>query len=124
MPNGQESGRPGAHPGSAPPAQASPGPPGAGAGHTRAAEEGDATGGVIPYKNPPALVAYYLGVFSLIPFLGAPLGVAALILGILGLKRRREAPAVKGAVHAWIGIVAGGGLALLWISLLALPLLI
>ena len=30
--------------------------------------EGDATGGVIPYKNVPALVAYYLGVFSLIPW--------------------------------------------------------
>ena len=29
-------------------------------------EAGDATGGVIPYKNLPALLAYYLGMFSLV----------------------------------------------------------
>ena len=32
--------------------------------------QGDATGGVIPYKNAPALVAYYLGLFSIFPVLG------------------------------------------------------
>lgn len=29
--------------------------------------EGDSTGGVIPYKNMPALIAYYCGVFSILP---------------------------------------------------------
>ncbi len=32
-------------------------------------------GGLIPYKNPKALWAYYLGIFSLFPMLGFPLGV-------------------------------------------------
>ena len=32
--------------------------------------ETDATGGLIPYKNPHALIAYYLGLFSLFPCLG------------------------------------------------------
>ena len=34
------------------------------AGHP---SEGDATGGIIPYKNPKALIAYYLGIFSGFP---------------------------------------------------------
>lgn len=63
---------------------------------------------IIPYKNVRALIAYYLAVFSLIPFLGMPLGLAAFVLGILGLKFRRQHPTTGGAVHAWIGIVLGG----------------
>jgi len=72
-------------------------------------EQGDATGGIIPYKNPHALVAYYLGIFSLIPFLGFILGCVAVPLGISGLRKRKKHPAIRGAVHAWIGIVFGGG---------------
>jgi len=79
-----------------------------------AAEGGDATGGIIPYKNPPALVAYYLGLFSILPFLGLPLGIASLVLGLKGLKKRRENPAVSGAVHSWIGIGCGGLSILIW----------
>jgi hypothetical protein len=78
------------------------------------AGERDATGGIIPYKNPPALIAYYLAVFSLIPCLGLPLGLAAFVLGIVGLVKRKRQPHVKGSVHAWIGILLGGGMVLLW----------
>ncbi len=73
-----------------------------------AAPQGDATGGIIPYKNPPALMAYYAGVFSVIPFFGFFIGIAAFCLGIVGLKRRRQTPIIRGSVHAWIGIIAGG----------------
>jgi len=76
--------------------------------------EGDATGGVIPYKNPPALIAYYLGLFSLLPCIGLFLGIPALILGIIGLRKRAANPAVKGSAHAWIGIVMGGLMTLVW----------
>jgi hypothetical protein len=71
-------------------------------------EQGDATGGVIPYKNPKALMAYYFGIFSLIPCLGLVSGIAAVVLGILGLKDYRKKPIIRGVVHAWIGIVLGG----------------
>ncbi len=64
-------------------------------------------GALIPYKNAAALAAYYLGVFSLIPCLGIPLGVAAIICGIVGLKRAKEHPEAKGKVHAWVGIGLG-----------------
>src|SRR5512140_1495355 len=38
-------------------------------------------GGLIPYKNAQSLWAYYLAIFALVPCLGAPLAVAALVLG-------------------------------------------
>ena len=81
---------------------------------TTAPSEGDATGGVIPYKNVPALLAYYLGLFSLFPCLGLFLAIPALILGIMGLRKRKQNPAVKGSIHAWIGIVMGGIFTLVW----------
>ncbi|MEE3286316.1 MAG: hypothetical protein VX311_17170 [Planctomycetota bacterium] len=82
------------------------------AGHP--VEQGDATGGIIPYKNGPALMAYYLGIFSLIPCLGLVLAIPAFVLGIMGLKKRNQNPAVKGTCHAWIGIIMGGLFTLIW----------
>jgi hypothetical protein len=76
-------------------------------------EEPDATGGVIPYKNASALIAYYCGVFSVIPCF--PIGVAGVILGIMGLRHANLHPNARGKVHAWIGIVAGGIFGLLWL---------
>jgi hypothetical protein len=74
--------------------------------------EGDVTDGVIPYKNAPALIAYYCGVLSLaacipIPFLFLPLPIVALICGIKGLRKAKAQPHVRGRVHAWIGVIAG-----------------
>ncbi len=78
------------------------------------AAEGDATGGLIPYKNSQALIAYYLGLFSLFPILGFFLAVPAVILGIRGLAARRRNPVIKGSVHAWIGIIVGGICMVVW----------
>lgn len=85
--------------------------------------QGDATGGLIPYKNPKALVAYYLGIFSFIPLLGIPLGLAAFVLGILGLRDRKRNPIIKGSVHAWIGIVVGGGFGLLYTAAVVMAIM-
>lgn len=79
-------------------------PPGGMNYHPPASGEGDATGGVIPYKNPNALIAYYLSIASL---LICPLGIVAVVLGILGLRARARNPVIKGSVHAWIGIILG-----------------
>ena len=67
-------------------------------------EEGPA---IIPYKNPAALVGYYIGIFSCIPALGIILGPAAIILGIKGLITVKKHPLKKGTVHAWISIIFG-----------------
>jgi hypothetical protein len=77
---------------------------------------GDGTGGVVPFKNKPALVAYYLAVASLIPVVGLFTGVAAFVLGLKGRRKAKEEPWVKGTAHAWIGIGCGGVLALTWLA--------
>ena len=72
-----------------------------------ASNEADVLRTVIPYKNPMALAAYYLGIFGMIPFLGIVLALPALGLGIAGLVRRKRNPLLKGAVHAWVGVMLG-----------------
>lgn len=81
-------------------------------------------GGLIPYKNARALWAYYLGVFSLIPCAGIPLGVAALILGIKGLKFLRLHPASGGKYHAWTGIILGAFCSIIYLALLVVIVMI
>lgn len=70
-------------------------------------EQGDMTGGLIPYKNGAALAAYYLGVFGLIPGLGMLLGPLALIFGFLGFRFGRAHPKAGGLAHAIVGILLG-----------------
>ncbi len=81
-------------------------------------------GGLIPYKNARALWAYYLGVFSLIPFIGVPLGIAALVLGIKGLKYANLHPEAKGKGHSWTGIILGALCAITYTLLIAIPLML
>jgi hypothetical protein len=76
--------------------------------------EGDATGGVIPYKNPKALIAYYFGILSGLPVIGLPFGIAAFVLGVMGLRARQRNPIIKGSIHAGIGIGCGAFFTLLW----------
>lgn len=72
----------------------------------RQADDG-ALSTLIPYRNPKALAGYYLGIFSLIPVLGVFLAIAAIILGILGLRHSAAHPEAKGTAHAIIGLVLG-----------------
>ena len=87
---------------------------------------GDATGGIIPYKNPHALIAYYLGIIGLLPILGFFLAIAAVYLGFSGIKKQRLDPIIKGTAHAIIGIVLGfisiGYHVLIGLSLLVLAI--
>lgn len=62
---------------------------------------------IVPYKNVPALVGYYLGVFSLIPCIGGVLALGALPLGIVGLRKARTTPGAHGTAHAITAIVLG-----------------
>lgn len=78
--------------------------------------QADATGGLVPYKNPSALTAYYLSVFSLIPCIGLFLGIPAIVLGIKGLKFQKANPHAAGVAHAWVGIILGSLTSLAWIS--------
>lgn len=70
-------------------------------------QESDVTGGVIPYKNPHALIGYYLAYAGLLPMIGIPFAIAAICLGIMGLKKRRANPVIRGSAHAVFAIIAG-----------------
>lgn len=75
----------------------------------RRRDEGDATGGLIPYKNGKALAAYYCGVFGFIPcVLGLGVfGIVPIILGFLGLSHVKNYPEARGTGHAISGIIMG-----------------
>ncbi len=68
---------------------------------------------VVPYRNKPALISYYLGLFSLsslIPILGlvgVGMAIAAFVLGIKGRRLAKDHPEAKGIAHAWVGILGG-----------------
>ena len=62
---------------------------------------------LIPYKNPAALVGYYLSIFSCIPLIGLVLGPIAIFLGIRGLIQVSHHSERKGTVHAWIALALG-----------------
>jgi hypothetical protein len=55
----------------------------------------------------PALIGYYCGVFGLIPFLGLPLSVAAIVLGKIGLSKYKANPTPGAKPHALVGLVLG-----------------
>ena len=79
-----------------------------------AEEQGDVTGGIIPYKNKWALIGYYLGVFSFfIPVIG---GIASVILGIMGLRAKKKNPVISGTAHAIIAIVLGILTTIFWLG--------
>ena len=71
---------------------------------------------IIPYRNAPGLIAYYLGVFSLLG--GFVLGVPALILGVQGVRYANLHPEARGKAHAWTGIILGSLMTLISLSLI------
>lgn len=83
----------------------------------------DTVATVIPYKNSSALIAYYLGVFSIalwcIPLVGWGMTIAAIVLGIKGLRYVKRYPEAHGTAHAWVGIILGSITTLLWLGSLA-----
>lgn len=84
-------------------------------------ERHDASQAVIPTANPAALMGYYAGCFSIIPFFGLLLGPLALVLGLVGRSKITKDPRLPGTAHAWVGIVMG---ALVTLAHLGLVLMI
>jgi hypothetical protein len=62
---------------------------------------------VIPTKNAPALIGYYLGIFSLVPCIGLILSIPAIICGILGIAKANAEPEAEGMGHAIAALVLG-----------------
>jgi hypothetical protein len=62
---------------------------------------------LIPYRNPKALIGYYLGFVGLIPLAGFPFGVAAMVLGLMGILDSGVNPQAKGRNHAIVALILG-----------------
>ena len=75
---------------------------------------------IVPAKNPPALIGYYLAVFSLIPCLALILGPAAVYFGSKGRKAARETPSLPGRTHAMFAIAFGALMTLVNIAAVGL----
>lgn len=65
------------------------------------------TSKLIPAKNKPSLIAYYLGIFSFIPLIGWIVAPAAVALGVIGLRNNLKDANIRGRTHAIVGIVVG-----------------
>lgn len=61
----------------------------------------------IPTRNTYALVGYYLAVIGLLPVMGVPFSIAAVICGIIGYVRWRQDHDARGKTHAIVAIVGG-----------------
>jgi hypothetical protein len=80
---------------------------------------------LLPVGRPfTAIAAGYLGLFAFFPILGAVAGPAALVCGILALKKIKADPSLSGSGRAWFGIIAGSILGLLQIIVVALSLIL
>ena len=62
---------------------------------------------IIPWRNKCALIGYYLGIFGLIPLLGVPLALAAIVLGILGIRHWKGNHRSHGLAHSIVAIICG-----------------
>lgn len=85
---------------------------------------GDIASTIIPYKNVCALIAYYVGIGSLVPILHFVLAPIAIVLGIIGLVVKMNNPEAKGSLHALVGIGCGVVSSLLWCGLLGMMLFV
>jgi hypothetical protein len=67
----------------------------------------DRFGSFTPWKNPAAVYAYAVSLAALTPVVGLALGPVAIVLGLVGLWRRRRRPEVLGTNFALAGIILG-----------------
>lgn len=61
----------------------------------------------MPTKNMPSLISYYAGIFGLIPYLGLPASIAAVVLGFMALSQYKKTPTPGAKAHAITGIILG-----------------
>ncbi|MDG2292281.1 MAG: hypothetical protein P8L37_06455 [Phycisphaerales bacterium] len=79
---------------------------------------------IIPWRNKCALIGYYLGILGLLPLVGVPLGLTAIVLGILGIIHWKKNHRSHGLVHSIIAIACGLLGILITGVLLLLPILL
>ncbi len=59
---------------------------------------------LFPVRNIPALIAFWVCLFALIPGLGILVALAVIGLGVSGLRNARKDPAVGGRWQSWLSV--------------------
>jgi hypothetical protein len=70
--------------------------------------QNDAFQTLIPTKNPPALISYYVGVASLICIFSPILSPISIYFGIKAMNLIKEQPGLPGKGHAITGFILSG----------------
>src|SRR5688572_9399686 len=61
---------------------------------------------LLPVGRPAsAIAAGYLALFGILPIIGLPFSILALVLGIVALKKIKADPSLSGKGRAWFGII-------------------
>jgi hypothetical protein len=64
---------------------------------------------LMPVGRPASAVAAgYCALFAILPGIGLPAAVMALVFGVMGLKKINADPSLSGRGRAWFGIIVGG----------------
>ncbi len=64
---------------------------------------------LLPVGRPvSAIAAGYLGLFAILPMIGLPFAILAVVFGVVALKKIRLDPSLSGKGRAWFGIIVGG----------------
>jgi hypothetical protein len=79
---------------------------------------------LLPVGRPlSAIAAGYCALFAILPLIGLPFAIAALVCGIAALKRIKAEPELAGKGRAWFGIIVGGLMTVVSLAFLALALI-
>jgi len=70
--------------------------------------QNDAFQTLIPTKNPPALISYYVGVASLVCVFSPILSPISIIYGVKAMRLIKEQPGLPGKGHAITGFILSG----------------
>lgn len=63
---------------------------------------------IVPVGRPASAIASgYLGLIGIMPMIGLPFSIGAIITGIVALKTLKKQPDLSGAGRAWFGIICG-----------------
>jgi hypothetical protein len=69
---------------------------------------------LLPVGRPiSAIAAGYLALFSILPLIGLPAAILAVVCGVRALKTIKMDPSLSGKGRAWFGIIVGSAMSLL-----------
>lgn len=74
---------------------------------------------LLPVGRPvSSIAAGYCALFGVIPLLGLPFSIAAVVCGVVALNAIKKDPELSGSGRAWFGIILGGLMTLISVAMI------